>query len=70
MSAVLKRILLSFKGNRRMANSDSAHSSDDSSGSDAPNQSSSVPNPLSLLDDDYVIDRDSLVDGILQTRLS
>ncbi len=46
-----------------MASSDPRHYSDDSSGSDDPDQSSAVPNSLSLLDDAYAIDRDSLVDG-------
>ena len=51
-----------------MSSSDSRHSSDDSSGSDDPDQSSAVSNSLSLLDDDYAIDRDSLVDGIPQKQ--
>ncbi len=51
-----------------MSSSDSRHSSDDSSGSDDPDQSSAVPNSLSLLDDDYAIDRDSLVDGTPQKQ--
>jgi hypothetical protein len=51
-----------------MASSDSRHSSDESSGSDDPDQSSAVPNSLSLLDDAYAIDRDSLVDGTPQKQ--
>jgi hypothetical protein len=35
--------LSSSKGTRRMASSDSGHSSDDSSGSDEPDRSSAVP---------------------------
>ncbi len=51
-----------------MSSSDSRHSPDDSSGSDDPDQSSAVPNSLSLLDDNYAIYRDSLVDGTPQKQ--
>jgi hypothetical protein len=52
-----------------MASSDCRHSSEDSSGSDDPDQSSAVPNSLSLPDDAYAIDRDSLVDGTPQKQI-
>ena len=53
-----------------MASSDSCHSSEDSSGSDDPNQSSAVPNSLFKLQINYAYatDPDSAFDGTPQKK--
>jgi hypothetical protein len=51
-----------------MASSDFCHSSEDSSASDDPDQSSAVPNSQLQIDDAYATDPDSAVDGTPQKK--
>ncbi len=51
-----------------MARSNSEHSSDESSGSDDPGQSSAMPNSRSQLDDPHATDADSAFDGTPQKK--
>ena len=52
-----------------MVSSDSCHSSEDSSGSDDPDQSSAAPNSLLQIDDAYATDPDSAFDGTPQKKI-
>ena len=51
-----------------MASSDSERFSDDSSGSDDPDQSRAMPNSRSQLDDPHATDADSAFDGTPQKK--